>query len=136
VSLGAVLVDRARPLRKSASSVKVGGRTTFADSEPGTWFAARLMMPTATPESMPAGFISKRVVLVPTLICDTEDDQGDPVVLAFNDMVEVESEDLGAATWQVTAEPEPFRKKQGIIGYSVNLKRVETGDFMPRVAAA
>ena len=134
MSLSSVLVDRGRLHRKAASTVRVGGRTTFADTEPGTWFAARLMMPNATPESIPAGFISKRIVLVPTLIFDIEDDEGSPVEVRNSDMVEVESDDLGNAMWQVTSEPEAFRKKQGIIGFKAELKRIETHDFERRVA--
>lgn len=132
MSLAAVLLDRARLQRRAASSVKVGGRTTFVDTEPGTWFACRLQMPTATPEQLPAGFVSKRVVLVPTLIFDTEDDEGTEVVVKANDMLEVESDDLGAAMWQVAGAPMPFRKREGIIGFQVTVKRVETDDFQPK----
>lgn len=131
--LQSVLIDRARILRQAASAVKVGGRTTFVDTEPGTWFSCRLQMPTATNEQIPAGFVSKRVVLVPTLIFDTEDDDGTEVAVRFNDMLEVESDDLGSTTWQVTAEPMPFRKREGIIGYQTTLRRVETHDFEPKV---
>jgi hypothetical protein len=111
----------------------VGGRTTFVDTEPGTWFAARLQMPTAMPEGTPTNFVSKRVVLVPTLIFDTEDDEGTPVEVNFDDMLEVESDDLGSTTWQVTAHPQPFRKREGIIGFQVAVRRVETGSFTPKV---
>jgi hypothetical protein len=132
--LSRALVDRARLLRKAASATKVGGRTTFVDTEPGTWFPARLTLPTATNEQTPSGFSSRRVVLVPTLLFDVEDDDGTEVEVRFNDMVEVESEDLGSTTWQVTAEPMPMRKREGIIGYSTTLRRVEVHDFEPKVA--
>jgi hypothetical protein len=132
VGLDSVLIDRARISRKRASDVKVGGRTTFGETEPGTWFAARLQLPTATPEQVPSGFVSKRVVFVPTLIFATEDDEDNPIDVHSTDTLEVESEDLGNALWQVTAEPQPFRKREGIIGYQVPLKRVETSDFQPR----
>lgn len=114
--------------------MRVGGRTTFADTEPGTWFNARLMMPTATPETTPPGGASKRVVLSPSLILDTEDDEGSPVEVFFSDMLEVESEDLGNDMWQVSSEPRPFRKKHGIIGYECELRRIEAHDFEPRAA--
>lgn len=133
MSLTAVLVDQARLLRKAGSGVKVGGRTTFVDTEPGTWFSCRLQMPTATAEQLPAGFISKRVVLVPTLIFDIEDDEGTEVVVKANDMLEIESDDLGVATWQVAGAPMPFRKREGIIGWQVTLKRVETDDYEPKI---
>lgn len=132
MSLRSVLKDRARLHRKMASPVKVAGRTTFVDGEPGTWFAARLMVPQSQPEATPAGGAAKRAVLSPTLIFGTDDDEGSPVVIRFNDMLEVESEDLGNAIWQVDGEPRPYRKKRGIIAYEANLKRIETHDFERR----
>lgn len=114
--------------------MKVGGRTTFSDTEPGTWFAARLQMPTASAEGIPPQFVSKRVVLVPTLYFDVEDEAGTEVRVRYNDMLEVESEDLGASMWQVTAEPSPFRKREGIIAFSVTLRRIEAHEFEPKVA--
>lgn len=134
MSLESVLVDRARLVRKLASTTKVLGRTTFVEGEPGTWFAARLQMPTATAEQIPPGFVSKRVVLVPTLIFAVEDDNGTPVTVRFNDMLEIESDDLGTETWQVSGEPMPFRKREGIIGWQVTVKRVEAHEFQPKVA--
>lgn len=132
MSLEAVLVDRARLVRKADSGVKVGGRTTFVEADPGTWFAARLTMPTTSPEQLPAGFVSKRVVLVPTLVYGTDDDDDNPVELRFNDELDVESDDLGSARWQVTTEPQPFRKRESILGFQVTLKRVEVREFASR----
>lgn len=131
MGLTSVLIDRARLVRLAASATKVGGRTTFVETEPGTWFAARLQM-AATTEQQPSGFVSKRAVPTPTLIFATIDDAGNEVEVRFNDVLEVESEDLGSTTWQVTQEPEPFRKKQGVIGFQVQLKRVETREFSLR----
>lgn len=134
MGLTSVLVDRARLIRKAATPLKVGGRTTFVDVEPGEWFSCRLEMPTVAPESRPPSFASKRVVLSPTLIFDIEDDEGTEVVVRADDMLTVESEDLGSATWQVTGQPMPFRKKEGIIGWQVGVKRIDVDDFQPKVA--
>src|SRR4051794_18519948 len=98
MGLDSVLLDRARLVRQAASGTKAGGRTTFVETEPGTWFPARLSLPESMPEGQPAGFVSKRVVKTPTLLCATEDDIGNEVEVRFNDMLEVESEDLGSAT--------------------------------------
>lgn len=134
MGLTSVLLDRARLVRKAASATKVGGRTTFVDTEPGTWFAARLQMPSTQAEQQPADFVAKRIVPTPTLMYAPDDDIGNPVEVRFSDMLEVESEDLGNALWQVTTEPEPYRKKRGIIGFEVQLRRVESHEFEQRVA--
>lgn len=134
MSLTAVLVDRARLVRQADSGSKVGGRTTFAETEPGTWFAARLQMPTTTAEQTPTGFVSKRAVFVPTLIYDVDDDENNPVEIRSTDVLEVESDDLGNARWQVTTEPQPFRKRESIIGFQVTLTRVEANEFARRAS--
>ena len=134
MGLQSVLLDRARLIRKAATPLHVGGRTTFVDVEPGEWFAARLDLPTVAPESQPTSFASKRVVLNPTLIFDIEDEEGTAVIVKSDDMLLVESEDLGSATWQVTGQPIPFRKKRGIIGWQVGLKRIDADDFQSKVA--
>lgn len=134
MGLSSVLIDRARLLRKAATPLRTGGRTTFVDVEPGEWFSCRLEMPTVAPESQPPSFVSKRVVLSPTLIFDIEDDEGTEVVVRADDMLTIESDDLGSATWQVTGEPMPFRKKQGIIAFQVGVKRIDVDDFQSKVA--
>lgn len=132
MSLSAVLVDRARLLRKGAQPLKVEGRTQFVDTEPGTWFACRLSLPTA-PESYDPATVRKRVVIVPTILYDLEDDQDNEVLLNASDMLEIESDDLGNATWQVTANPEPLRRREGLVGWQVALRRVQSVEFEPKI---
>jgi hypothetical protein len=118
-----VLVDRGRILRKSGA-VKVGGRTTFVDSEPGEWFACRLFLP-QSPESYDPARVSKRVVIAPTLMYGTDDEEGNQIEVRLSDRIEVESDDLGVALWQVTGAPQSLRKKEGILGWQATLKRLE-----------
>lgn len=128
MGFGSALVDRARIMRPGASTLKLEGRTQFAEIEPGTWFDCRLTLPTS-PESLGPGSAYKRVVRAPTLLYATEDENGDEFTLDPQDYIEVESEDLGTETWQVTAAPEPLRRKTGIIGYQTTLKRIELREF-------
>lgn len=132
MSLSAVLVDRARLLREAAQPLKVEGRTQFAEAEPGDWFPCRLFLP-SSPESYDPANVRRRVVVAPTLMYGVYDESGNPFQVGHSDQVEVWSDDLGAAIWQVTAEPEPFRKKTGIIGYQVTLRRVKVVEFEPKV---
>lgn len=131
MGLTSVLVDRGRVLRQAAQPLKVEGRTQFVATEPGTWFDCRLFMP-ASPESYDPATVRKRVVRVPTMLYDTEDEQGNELTMAVTDQVEIESDDLGSATWQVTGAPEPLRKKTGIIGWQVTLRLVENAEFEPK----
>jgi hypothetical protein len=132
VALQGVLVDRGRLLRKAAQPVKIEGRSQFADAEPGDWFGCRLFLP-ASPESYDPATVRRRVVIVPTLLYGLYDDSGNLLEVLNTDEIEVESDDLGNATWQVTAAPEPLRKKNGLIGWQTTLRRVATNEFEPKV---
>lgn len=131
MGIESVLVDRARISRRKTTGVRREGRSQFVDFESGTWFPARLFLP-ASPESRDPQRVYKRVVIAPTLMYGLDDDDGTEVDLRSSDYVEVESEDLGAAVWEVTGDPEPFRKKEGVIGHQVTLKRLKVEE--PRLS--
>lgn len=116
-------MDSGRILRK-AGAVKVGGRTTFVETEPGQWFSCRLFLP-QSPESYDPARVSKRVVRAPTLLYGTDDDEGNELEVRLSDRIEIESDDLGTALWEVTGAPQPLRKKEGVLGWQATLKRVE-----------
>lgn len=131
MSLDAVLVDRARILRQAATALKLEGRTQFAEVEPGTWFACRLTLP-EPPETYDQARTYKRVVIVPMLLFGTDDDDGNPLAVVHTDMLEVDSDDLGHETWQVTSDPQPLRRREGMIGFQAALRRVEVPNFQPK----
>lgn len=128
MGLQSVLVDRGRILRQAVAAGQVGGRTQFVKTEPGQWFDCRLFLP-QMPESFDSQRVSKRVVIVPTLLYGIYDQDGNLFRVLPTDYLEIESDDLDSETWQVTAEPQPLRKKRGVIGFQTSLKRVEVSLF-------
>lgn len=124
MGLTSVLVDQGRILRKGVAGPQVGGRTQFVDTEPGQWFDCRLFLPNM-PESFDPQRVSRRVVVVPTLLYAIYDQDGNTFRVLPSDMIEVTSDDLDAGTWLVTAEPQPLRKKQGVIGFQTTLSRIK-----------
>lgn len=132
MGLRSALVDRARVHRPAAQTLKVEGRTQFAESEPGEWFRCRLFLPTAA-ESYDPATVRRRVVIVPTMLYGLRDANGVEIGLTHTDRVEIDSNELGAEMWQAASEPEPIRKKRRLIGYQVTLRRVQTNEFEPKV---
>jgi hypothetical protein len=94
------------------------------------WFSARLELPSASEGPDRAG-ARRRAIRVPTLLYGVLDDQGQEVVLDPELRVEVDSPELGRAVWEVTALPVPMRRKQEVIGWEVQLSRVEDREFDP-----
>lgn len=129
MSLSSVLVDRARVIAFTAvmagsppAPVKVEGETQMTWVT-GEWFACRIDSPEAAEQVDTAGG-RVRTDQSPTLIFDIEDEMGREVRLNADDRVQVDSEALGLATFEVTGQPTLFRKKEDVIAGSVVLKRV------------
>ena len=128
------LVDRARLIERVPSPVRVNKRTTFSDvTEP--WFRVRLQLPSA-PETAEGAGGKTRVEVRPTLLVGVKDNEGNPVVLTTEKLIEVDSPDLGRALYRFDADPEPLRRRRRVIGYEVALRRVEEHDFDPPPAEA
>lgn len=130
MGLGAALVDRARPLTKEPIATRVEG-TTQMTTVAGSWFKARLFL-TAGREDSGAQGSYVRAVQGPQLMYALRDSEGEPIVLNFDDKVEVDSPQLGRAVWRVVNQPEPIRKKRSLIGGLANLERVEEHEFTGR----
>jgi hypothetical protein len=129
MSLSSALVDRARVVEFTAVlagdppvPVKVEGETQMTWVY-GEWFAARINSPEAAESPDSAGG-RVRVDQHPTLIFDIEDEAGNAVRIDADDRVQVDSEALGVATFEVTGQPTLFRKKEDVIAGSVVVKRV------------
>lgn len=131
MAIGAVLVDRARVLRKVGASARVEGTTTLT-TVPGAWFRARLFEGTANEFSTPGAPSTGRVKAVehPQLMWAIHDENGDTIDVNFDDKVEVDS-GLGHAVYQVTRQPEQVRKKprSSIIMHLADLERVREHEF-------
>jgi hypothetical protein len=127
VALGAVLVDRARVVRKQAAAARVEGTTPMVPIA-HAWFRARLFLEGA-PEREQEGM--RRATPGPQLLYALRDTDGDAIDLHFDDRVEVDSAELGRAMWRVNGEPQPIRKRRSLIGHLATLERVQEGDFAP-----
>lgn len=129
MSLSSALVDRARVVSYTAvlagsppAPVKIEGETQMAWVV-GEWFAARIDSPEAAEQTDTAGG-RVRVDQHPTLIFDVTDEAGNAVRIDADDRVQVDSEALGFATFELTGQPQMFRKKEDIVAGSVVVKRV------------
>lgn len=129
MSLASVLVDRGRVIAFTAllagdppAPVKVEGETQMTWVY-GEWFACRIDAPEATEQTDTAGG-RVRTDQAPTLIFDIEDEAGAEVRINADDRVQVDSEALGIANFEVTGQPQLFRKKEEVIGGSVVVRRV------------
>lgn len=101
---------------------RASGASVFTDAE-GPWFRCRLELPDVNVN--PDGSGRRRVIRVPTLMYGYLDTSGDPVVLNEEARVEVDSNELGSEIWQVNGRPKPMRKKRRVIGWEVQVKRME-----------
>jgi hypothetical protein len=127
MALGAVLVDRARILRRAPAPVRVEGRTQFT-TVTGAWFRCRLDLRSRSEGREPeSGF--PRVVEQPSLMFGVRDTEGRTVDLAASDRLEVVSPQLGRALWQAQGDPIPMRKRRRVIGWEATIKRVEEHAF-------
>lgn len=103
-------------------AVKIDG-TTIYDWEPGQWFACRVNSPTA-PKVADSSGGRLRSDQKPTLLFELEDDDGNPVELHSEARVEVDSEALGRHIFELTAEPNLFRKKESLLLGEVTIARL------------
>src|SRR5947199_26742 len=126
MGLQGVLVDRARPLRKREAGRRVEGRT-IRGVAPGEWFKCRLTLPSAVEDSGATAGV-RPVTTQPMLLLGVKDLAGEPLVLHNDLRLEINSRQLGLATWDVVGEPEPLRKKRRVIGYQAAIRRVTTQD--------
>lgn len=123
MGLAAVLVDRARTIRKEAGA-RVEGRSANVTVE-GAWFKARLMLDTAeAQESVDTGRGRRATVPRPQLLYGVGDLEGGTVDVFASDQIEVFSVELGSAIWRVTGDPQPIRKKRRVIGWQAGLERL------------
>lgn len=123
MGLNAALVDRARVIQKRAAGRVVDGETIYSDTE-GEWFKCRLQIGRDAKADEPATQAAESVH-TPELLYAFRDLAGEPVVLNVQQRLEVASRQLGDATYEVQADPEPLRKKRRVIGYQTTLRRVE-----------
>lgn len=133
MSLGSVLVDRARVLElQAASPVKVEGSTQFATVR-GAWFRCRLFLPGADQDTTPATEAKGRVRVVNNaqLMFGKKDLEGQPLDVRFDAKVEVQSEQFGTLVYRVMNDPEKIRKRRTVIGYLANVEQAVERQFEP-----
>jgi hypothetical protein len=122
VALRGALVDQGRSVSRVPVSPRVEGQTQIGLVY-GEWFRARLFLEQA-PEAPDAGG-HLRAVSSPQFLMDIVDLQGNPVSVNADEHVEINSPELGRATWQVIDDPQPIRKKRRVIGYYGALRQVQ-----------
>jgi hypothetical protein len=102
----------------------------------GPLIRVRLTLPNA-PESVDQGVFGRRraTQTVPTLLMDIRDADGNLVELTTEHRLGVFSrQQFGEGVevlFEVTADPEPIRKKRKVIGYVVTMRRVVDHDREP-----
>lgn len=123
MGLVGVLVDRARLVTNTSTGQKVEGTTLMTEGH-GEWFKCRLFLDMQQyPERTEQGGRRKRVK-TPQVMFGVKDLQGDPLDVRGDQQIEVESKEYGRAMWQITADPQPIRKKRRVIGGLVEVERV------------
>jgi hypothetical protein len=126
VALGAALVDRAR-VRRKVPARKVAGRTVMAPTV-HAWFRCRLEL-RSQPQTREPSSRQPRVTKSPRLMFGVRDLDGGTIDVVSTDVLEVDSPELGRAFYEVEGDPDPMRKKRRVIGWEVNLKRIEDHEF-------
>lgn len=126
MALGSALKDRGRIVRKEADAKRVEGRTRF-NPRALPWFRCRLTIEDARERSDDGGVMSVR--RMPTLLVGARDTQRNLLAFQPDDEIEIESRELGNATFEVDGEPKPLRKKRRVIGWELRLARVTESDF-------
>lgn len=126
MALGGALVDRARIVRK-APGVPVEGRQRFAPVY-GAWFRCRFELRNQRKGREPQSNVP-RVVKQPHLMYGLRDMEGQNVELLATDLLQVVSPELGQAFYELTGDPDPMRKRRRVLGWEVDLQRVEEHEF-------
>lgn len=127
MALRSALVDRARVISREPSEVKVEGRTQYAPIT-REWFRCRVQLPPIPVAPGPGQPGSRRAAKKPSLLFDVKDLNGDPVVVAFQDRIEVRSVEQGMDTvvFELDSDPQPVRKKRRVIAQEVVLRVVDS----------
>lgn len=133
MSLAGVLVDRGRVVTYTGKMtvaspghpsvpVRVEGATQM-EWITGPWFDCRVDAPGGA-ESNDAADGRVRTDVSLTFIYSLEDDTGAVVRLTADSRVEVDSEELGLAMFEVTGEPQLYRKRRDLVAGQATIKRV------------
>lgn len=89
------------------------------------WFKARLFLPDTSSESSDSQGARRRQVKRPTLMTGVRDADRQPLDVRAEDQLDVDSPELGRATWRVIGDPAPLRKRRKVIGFQIVLERVK-----------
>lgn len=128
MALGAAMVDQARIYEKRpVAGGRVEGTTRLIDYA-GPWIKARMTIPPAPEASDQPPRGRRRVPQVPTVMMLAKDKAGNLVKLTTEHRLGVLSKqqfgDGVEVIFEVTADPEPIRKKRAVIGWQVAVRRV------------
>jgi hypothetical protein len=130
VGLNAVLVDRARRVEVHAPvGAKVDG-TPITRPVAGPWFRCRIEMRGA-PEGRGPGGEPRRTKPTPTLIYRPRLPDGSEVGLDASDKLEVASDAYGTHVWRVVGDPEPWRKRRGVLALQATIERTDEHQMRP-----
>lgn len=117
MSFLSALVDRGRKVE-----TRIGHRDpNLGESETivqrGEWYKVRLNPPDSQ-ENRPANEAAEHRLQTEILLPKDFD-------LNLNDRIEIDSAQLGRATWIVTAQPQFLRRKRSVIGQTATVLKVE-----------
>jgi hypothetical protein len=120
MALGAATPDRAVIVRKTRTGARVDGQ--YIDAEAfGPVFRCRFR-PETESESRDEAKIRKAKPATMTVLA--RDASGGPVGIRGDDQIEIRSSQWGTMRFEVRGAPRPIRKRRAIIGWSVELQRV------------
>lgn len=121
MGLRSALVDRAYIQRRRPDAVKVNGRTVHSLAETAA-IRCRLTINDSA-ERLDEG--RKVSDSRPSLTLYRRDGDGLEVVPAKTDRVRVVSRELGEGVYEIDGKPQPIRKKRRLLGWLVNVVRLE-----------
>lgn len=123
MALGSALVDKARVHRRAKTNAKLQGTKALIDLPPSEWFRCRLTIPKGS-ETHEEGRHKRSKT--PELTVNKRDIKGKLVDIQAGDKLEIQSREFGNVSYEVAGDPEPIRKRRSIIGWMLNLSKVES----------
>jgi hypothetical protein len=128
VAFTGALVDRARRVIDAPTPVRVEGTTRF-ETVHDAWFKCRFTYSPAPDSDDTQGGV-RRTPRNGQFMCGMKDTDGNTLQISSADRLELDSNELGQAIFEVTGDLEPIRKKRKMLGWMGTVVRVEEHDFM------
>lgn len=112
---------------QTPTAQRVEGTTIFVTVH-DPWFRCRITVEPA-PEADDAQAGRRRTPKPAQMMCGLKDQDGNPLEIRSADRLEIISNQLGRAIFELTSDGEPIRKKRKMLGWMANITRVEEHPF-------